>query len=116
MNTIPDPNSWMDVFTILVATGMIAIPSWLSVRNGRSIKKVQDQVANGHTTPLREDLDKMRDNLRDMRSDIRDDMTMIKSELTDIRSEIRYEHSERMRLDSKFEDFRQTAGKEGNVA
>ena len=37
MNTIPDPNSWMDVFTILAATAMVAIPSWFAARNHKSI-------------------------------------------------------------------------------
>ena len=96
----------MDVLTIIIVSVIVAVPSWLSLRNGKSIKKVQDQVVNGHKTPLREDMDKMRESIKEMRSDIREDMSVIKSELTDIRSEIRYEHAERLRLDTKFEDFR----------
>jgi hypothetical protein len=65
MTTIPDPNSWMDVFTILAATAMVAIPSWFAARNHKSIKKVTDQVVNGHTTPMRADLDDDDDEWKD---------------------------------------------------
>lgn len=58
MNSIPNPDDWMDVLTIIVATLIVAIPSWLSLRNHKSIIDIKDQVVNGHTTYMRADLDR----------------------------------------------------------
>ena len=102
MNTIPDPNSWMDVFTILAATAMVAIPSWFAARNHKSIKKVTDQVVNGHTSPMRADLDQMRDTLNEIHTDVR----LVKTDISDIRAELREERKDRLELDNRFERFK----------
>jgi len=102
VNTIPDPNSWMDVFTILAATAMVAIPSWFAARNHKSIKKVTDQVVNGHTSPMRADLDQMRDTLNEIHTDVR----LVKTDISDIRAELREERKDRLELDNRFERFK----------
>jgi chromosome segregation ATPase len=112
MTTIPDPNSWMDVFTILAATAMVAIPSWFAARNHKSIKQVSEDtrkldksISNGHDYPLRTDVDEIRETLKD----IRGDMKGLKSDVSDIRSEIRQERKDRLELDDRFERYKKTS-------
>lgn len=64
MNPIPNPDSWMDVLTILAVAGMAAVPSWAALRNHRGIKEmkaesqaIRENVINGHSTPMRGDID-----------------------------------------------------------
>lgn len=102
MNTIPNPDSWMDVITILIVSGMIAVPSWLSVRNHKALQKVDKNISNGHTTLLRDDMDGIRDTL----IHIRQDLHSVKSELGDIRHEIREERKDRLELDHRVEAYR----------
>lgn len=60
MNTIPNPDGWLDVFTILAVSAMVALPSWLAARNHKGIEAVKEQVKNGHTnTNLRDDVDRV---------------------------------------------------------
>ena len=56
MTQIPNPDSWMDVVTILLATAMVAIPSWFAARNHKGIQEVKSQVKNAHSTNLRDDV------------------------------------------------------------
>lgn len=84
MNTIPNPDDWLDVVTIIIVTLIIAVPSWLTVRTNKAIKGVHDQVrvvreqvVNGHTSPLRADVDGMKTDLSDARialSNLRDEV------------------------------------------
>lgn len=99
---IPNPDSWMDVFTIIIATALVAVPSWLAARAGRTIKKVQEQVVNGHSTPMRADIDEIRGTL----SFIKTDVHHIKSQLAHVQAEINTERTERIHLDQRFEDHR----------
>lgn len=105
MNSIPNPDDWMDVLTIIVVTAMIAVPSWLTLRNHKTIQKMDKSISNGHATPLRMDLDEVRDTLQQIRAD----MHAVKSELGDIRHELRKERKDRLELDHRFEDFRRKA-------
>jgi len=62
-------NNWTDVENLLdlidhiwiglVLIAVAAIPAFFSARNHSGIKKIQDQVVNGHKEPLRNDLDKV---------------------------------------------------------
>ena len=91
MTTIPNPDGWLDAFVILAATAMVAIPSWFAARNHKSIKKVTDQVVNGHATPMRADLDSM------------------KNTLDDIHTDMRQERKDRIDLDDRFERYKKTS-------
>lgn len=104
MNSIPNPDSWMDVATIIVVSLIVAVPSWLSVRNHKALTKMDKSISNGHTSPLRQDVDEIRDTLSHIRADIH----AVKSELGDIRHELREERKDRLELDSRFERFRRT--------
>lgn len=68
MNPIPNPDSWMDVFTILAVAAMAGVPSWFALRNHKGIHDIRDktediksQVVNGHADapPLRADIDRL---------------------------------------------------------
>lgn len=101
-----DAETWIDILDHiwigLVVIFAAGVPSWLAARNHVSIKKVQDQVVNGHTTPMRQDVDEIRDTLNDIRSDLH----MVKSDISDIRSELRQERKDRIDLDDRFERFK----------
>lgn len=62
MNGWFNPDSWMDVVSQMLllagALGMAILPSWYSTH--KSLKRVTDQVVNGHAgaPPLRADLDR----------------------------------------------------------
>lgn len=92
----------MDVFTIVAVTAMVAIPSWFAARNHSTLRKVDKSISNGHTSPLRMDLDEVRDTLKQIRADLH----AVKSELGDIRHEIREERKDRLELDHRFESYR----------
>lgn len=102
MNAFPNPDDWMDVLTIVVVSGMIAVPSWLSVRNHKALQKVDQNISNGHTTLLRDDMDGIRDTLTHIRADLH----AVKSELGDIRHELREERKDRLELDQRVESYR----------
>jgi hypothetical protein len=105
MTTIPDPNSWMDVFTILAATAMVAIPSWFAARNHRTISKLDKSISNGHTYPLRQDVDEIRSTLNEIHTDMRG----VKTDIADIRNELRQERKDRIDLDDRFERYKKTS-------
>ena len=71
MNSIPNPDNWMDVFTILAATAMVAIPSWFAHRNHKDLKEVVYQTKNQHDTNLRDDVDRAIDAIEKLGHDFR---------------------------------------------
>jgi gas vesicle protein len=46
---------WIGLVGIVIA----AVPSYFAHRNGKKIREIKEQVVNGHTDPLRFDLDKV---------------------------------------------------------
>jgi uncharacterized phage protein gp47/JayE len=86
----------------LVLIAVAAIPAWFSARNHKQIKKVQDQVVNGHTTRMRDDLDAIGGSIEE----IRKSMQTVKSDVVDIRDELRQERKDRINLDDRFESFK----------
>ena len=91
MNTIPNPDNWMDVVTILVATAIVAVPSWLAARNHKVIKAVKDQVVNGHTTPMREDIDLLRGEIAGLRDEVRGGFAALRGDIGEERATRRSE-------------------------
>lgn len=47
-----------NVWIGLVVIGAAAVPSWFAARNHKSIRAIRDNVQNGHTVPMRQDLDR----------------------------------------------------------
>ena len=108
-----DVDTWLDfidhVWIGIVLIAVAAVPSVFAARNHSEIKKVSKDtqrldksISNGHTSPLRADVDEIRETLDAIRSDLRD----VKSDVTDIRSELREERKDRLDLDNRFERYR----------
>ena len=99
MNGWFNPDSWMDVVSqLLLLTGAIAVaivPSWYSTH--KSLKKVTDQVVNGHAgkPPLREDLDRaiaaieaLGQDISALRADLHEERSSRKAQVEDLRSDV----------------------------
>lgn len=58
-----DAENWIDlidhIWIGLVLVAVAGIPSYFSAKNGKGIKKLADNVSNGHENPMREDLDQV---------------------------------------------------------
>lgn len=59
MNTIPDPENWLDVLTILAVALIAAVPAVFAAKANRTSQAVLSQTKNGHVRPMREDLDRV---------------------------------------------------------
>lgn len=112
MNTIPNPDSWMDVVTILSAVLLAAaVPSWLTARANRAIREVhhqvrdvKEQVVNDHTNPLRADVDGLKTDLNDARlalSNLRDE---VRGGFSSLRADLAEERGARRDGDSALRD------------
>jgi hypothetical protein len=93
VNTIPNPDDWRDVITIVIVTLIVAGPTWLAVRTKRQIhdvhqqvRVVKEQVVNGHTTPMRADMDEMRLAVSNLRDEVRGGFSSLRADLTEERS------------------------------
>jgi len=112
---VSNVDSWMDVVSNvwvgLVLISVAVIPSIISARNHKGIKKIQDQVVNGHKDPLRSDLDKVIKSL----SDTSDKVDSISHGFTSLREELIQEEIRRRAgikelredFDRKFADLSQ---------
>jgi len=91
-----NPDSWMDVITMVVVTFMfVALP--LLIKNHRTLGKLDRNVSNGHETPLRADLDDVRATLNDIRADLHH----VRADIHQVRSEIRNERAHRIELENR---------------
>lgn len=101
MNGFPNPDSWMDVVTIVIVSLIVAVPSVLAARNQRGIRRnntgieelcaqtaaIRDQVVNGHdgAPPLRSDIDAANSKLDRLASELartRDQIETLREDLT----------------------------------
>ena len=84
-----DAQNWLDILDHiwigLVLIAVAGIPSYFAARNHKGIQAVKNQVVNGHTTPLRADLDAMRDNVCGIRDEMRGGFTAMRDDLTEER-------------------------------
>lgn len=103
-----DVQNWLDfldhIWIGLVMFAVAAVPSYFAAKNGKEIKKVTDQVVNGHKSPMRSDLDKviasleqMSHSLHSLRDELLDEETRRKESVRELRVE----------LDRKFSDLLQ---------
>lgn len=99
MNGWFNPDSWMDIisqFLLLIgALGIAIAPSWYTTQ--RALKKVTDQVVNGHAgkAPLREDLDRaifaieaLAHDVAALRADLHAERDSRRSQVDDLRSDV----------------------------
>ena len=70
MNGWFNPDSWMDVLDhLLLVMGVlltVTVPTIISARSNKNIREVKEQVTNGHTSPMRLDLDRVLNRLEEM--------------------------------------------------
>jgi len=95
MTTIPNVDSWMDVITILLAVAMMSVPSWFAIRAHKTSSEVLSQTRNGHSTPMREDLDKalvaiesLANDIRNLRGDVAMEESRRRSQIEDLAGDV----------------------------
>lgn len=105
MNTIPNPDNWMDVFTILAVALIAAVPSWLTYKNHKVVKDIKNQVVNGHEQPLRFDIDRALSAIEALTVDVRSLRTALMQEedhrriqINDLRDEIEHANGKRRHI------------------
>ena len=99
LTNLANPDDWMDVvdhiiiglFMLLIA----AIPTWLTVRSNKGIKDIKNQVVNGHSTALREDLDRAIKAIENVGNDLASFRRIISEEVSHLRSELVDEEARR---------------------
>ena len=102
-----DAQDWLDLVDHawygLVLIAVAGVPAWIAARNHKAIRQVKDQVVNGHTTPMRADMDLMRDDITGMRDEMRGGFASMRDDIAEeraarrdadasIRDEIRRHH------------------------
>lgn len=97
--TWPDPDSWLDLVAyLLVGVVMLlvaVVPTWITVRSSRGIKDIKNQVVNGHTSPLRADLDKAIAAIEALGGDLVRFKNSISSEISHLREQLTDEEQRR---------------------
>ncbi len=96
MNTVPfNPENLLDVFTIIMVALIAAVPSWLAARNHKTIKDIKNQVVNGHTSPLRDDLDRalaaiesLAHDIKSLRADVAMEESRRMAQIQDLASDV----------------------------
>ena len=94
-----NPDSWMDVVTILSVAVIVTLPTFLAARNHRSIKAetdiIKSQLVNGHRTMLREDLDRalaaieaLSHDVKALRSDLAMEEDRRRTQIDDLRGDV----------------------------
>lgn len=70
-----NPDNWLDLVAYawygLVVIAIAAVPSYFAARNHQGIKDIKNQVQNGHTEPLRADLDRALEAIASLAHDVR---------------------------------------------
>lgn len=94
-----NPDSWLDVVDHLwfgaVAIMISIVPSWLSFRTRRDMAEVKLQVKNGHTVPLRNDVDdlivtvdQIATSLSGLRRDLTDEERVRRDHINELRDDL----------------------------
>jgi hypothetical protein len=85
-------NLWIGLVVIIVA----AIPGYMAARrNHKGIKEIKDQVVNGHTEPMRTDLDRvivaienLAQDIHGLRRDLADEESRRRDHIAELRDEV----------------------------
>ena len=100
-----DAQDWIDlidhIWIGLVLIAIAVLPALISSRKtNQGIKKIQDQVVNGHTDPLRSDLDKVIQKLNETSNKV----DLISSDVQYLRTELGKEEGRRVVSDNELRD------------
>lgn len=84
-------NAWIGLVLIAVAV----VPSALAARNHRTLQAVKGSVINNHTTPVREDIDRLTEavdmvakDVRGLRTDLLAEEQHRRAQISDLREEL----------------------------
>ena len=84
-------NVWIGVVVICAA----AVPSWFAARNHKNIQAIRDNVQNGHTVPMRADLDRaiaaieaLGQDIHALRADLHEERNSRQAQVEDLRSDV----------------------------
>ncbi|AER48742.1 hypothetical protein SEA_EXPLOSIONERVOSA_32 [Mycobacterium phage ExplosioNervosa] len=101
----PDSNWEVFMLCFVAACPVLAVvlPVWLTQRaHGKKLGDIKEQVANSHSTNLRDDIDRvlasvatLAEGLGDVKTDVRDART----DIADVRRDLRLEREERINGD-----------------
>lgn len=72
MNIPADAPSWLVLAVVLFTTLGTVATGWLTARQGTTLKRVDEQVSNTHSTNLRDDLDEIQASIRCLSSKVDD--------------------------------------------
>lgn len=101
---IPNVDDWKDVLVVAMVVAGGWVTTWITLRRGqkRAVKShdklnetmagIKDQVVNGHSTPMRSDLDDVRDMITDVRGLVVEqsrDMGRIRDDMHDMSERLR---------------------------
>lgn len=96
-----DVQNWLDlidhIWIGLIMIAVAAIPSFFAHRNSKGIQKIQDQVVNGHKSPMRSDLDRVIEAIETISHRLTEEESRRREEVRELREE----------LDRKFSDLLQ---------
>ena len=94
-------NAWIGVVVITVA----AVPSWLAARNHKTLQAVKGSVINNHTTPMREDVDRLTEavdmiakDVRGLRTDLLAEEQHRRAQISDLREDLDHRTGKHRRL------------------
>lgn len=95
MTTIPNADSWMDVITILTAVAMMSVPSWFAMKAHKTSAAVLSETRNGHTVPMRADLDRalaaieaLAHDVKNLRADVALEEDRRRSQIQDLATDV----------------------------
>lgn len=98
-----NPENWLDIVSqfllVIGALAIAAVPSWFAARTHGAIKSetkvIKDQLVNGHTTMLRQDLDRaiatieaLTREIISLRKDLALEQDSRRSQIDDLRSDV----------------------------
>ena len=99
MNQIPDPENWLDVLTIIAVALIAAIPTVYAAKAHKTSTEVLHQTRNGHTVPLRADLDRaiaaieaLSHDVRALKTDLMAESDHRRLQISDLRDELDHRH------------------------
>lgn len=99
MNGWFNPDGYLDLISqVLLIVGGLAIaivPSWFAAKANSTAQKLDKSISNGHTTPMRADLDRVIDaidrlshDVSAIRRDLADEETRRRDHVAELREEL----------------------------
>lgn len=108
MQSIPEINGWLDAVVVIAVALIAGVPSWFAIKAHRTSTEVLHQTRNGHTTPMRADLDRaiesidrLGHDIAAIRKDLHDEEDRRRDHVAELREEV---HRRITELHRRFDD------------